>query len=138
MTSTLLLTTIAVAAALMGGAAQARAKQAQPASLQADRDSRGVDVQGTRADRGNTPKAWADGLHKRSKNARQRHRVQTSPDFRVVPNNGQPDDVSYGWQYFSDPRVVKAVVISPVGEYFLSQGNGPRQITGPAGGAWIP
>ena len=138
MTSTFLLTTIALATALMAGAAHARTDQAQPASLQADRDTCGVDAQGTRADRGNTPRVRADGCHQRRKQAHQRHRVQTSPNFQVVPNNGQPDDVAYGWQYFSDPRVVRAVVISPVGEYFLSQGNGPRQITGPAGDLWIP
>ncbi|MGV8892628.1 MAG: hypothetical protein ACOH2K_06780 [Burkholderiaceae bacterium] len=58
---------------------------------------------------------------------------RTSPVLRAVPNSSQPQDAAYGWQYFSDPRAVHAVAISPPGEYFLSLGDGPRQITGPAG-----
>lgn len=60
---------------------------------------------------------------------------RASPVLRVVPNSSLPQDAAYGWQYFSDPRTVHAVVISPSGEYFLSRGDGLRQITGPAGQA---
>lgn len=58
---------------------------------------------------------------------------RASPVLQVVPNSSRPQDAAYGWQYFSDPRAAHAVVISPSGEYFLSRGDGPRQITGPAG-----
>jgi len=53
--------------------------------------------------------------------------------LQVVSNASLPGQVSYGWQYFSNPRAAHAVVISPSGEYFLSRGDGPKQITGPAG-----
>ncbi|WP_025916617.1 hypothetical protein [Herminiimonas sp. CN] len=58
---------------------------------------------------------------------------RASPMLQVVPNSSRPQDAAYGWQYFSDSRAVHAVVISPSGEYFLSLGDGLRQITGPAG-----
>ena len=53
--------------------------------------------------------------------------------LRVVPNRSQPTQAAYGWKYFTNPRAPHAVMISPSGEYFLSLGDGPRQITGPAG-----
>lgn len=59
---------------------------------------------------------------------------RASPLLQVVSNTSLPGQASYGWQYFSNPRAAQAVVISPSGEYFLSRGNGPKQITGPAGG----
>lgn len=58
---------------------------------------------------------------------------RASPVLRAVLNSSQPQDAAYGWRYFSNPRAVHAVVISPSGEYFLSRGDGLRQITGPAG-----
>lgn len=58
---------------------------------------------------------------------------RSTPVLVAVPNNSLPHQASYGWQYFSDPRAAHAVVISPAGEYFVSVGDGPRQITGPAG-----
>lgn len=60
---------------------------------------------------------------------------RANPVLRTVPNRSQPQDAAYGWQYFSDPRAVRAVAISPPGEYFLSFGDGLRQITGSAGQA---
>lgn len=72
-----------------------------------------------------------------SAQARTRDHQQASPVLRVVPNGSQPGHVSYGWQYFSNPTAVHAVVISPSGEYFLSRGDGPRQVTGPTGGALV-
>ena len=56
---------------------------------------------------------------------------QISPELRVVPNISLSGDAAYRWQYFSDPRALHAVVISPLGEYFLSVGDGLKQITGP-------
>lgn len=58
---------------------------------------------------------------------------RASPVLQVVSNTSLPGQASYGWQYFSSPRAAHAIVISPAGEYFLSRGNGPKQITGPAG-----
>lgn len=60
-------------------------------------------------------------------------RDRGTPVLQVVSNTSLPGQASYGWQYFSDPRVAHAVIISPSGEYFLSRGDGPKQITGPAG-----
>ena len=65
--------------------------------------------------------------------AKARDHKQPSPALQVVPNSSLPGQASYGWQYFSNPRAAHAVVISPSGEYFLSRGDGPKQITGPAG-----
>lgn len=59
--------------------------------------------------------------------------ARPNPVLVTVPNSSSPHQASYGWQYFSDPRAARAVVISPSGEYFLSLGDGPQQITGPAG-----
>ena len=58
---------------------------------------------------------------------------RASPVLQVVSNTSLPGQASYGWQYFASSRTAHAVVISPSGEYFLSRGNGPKQITGPAG-----
>ncbi len=60
---------------------------------------------------------------------------QASPVLRVVPNSSLSGDAAYRWQYFSDPRALHAVVISPLGEYYLSLGDGLKQITGPTGPA---
>ncbi|MCL4745013.1 MAG: hypothetical protein KJZ83_06320 [Burkholderiaceae bacterium] len=68
-----------------------------------------------------------------SAQAKTRDHERAGPVLQVVPNGSLPGQVSYGWQYFSDPRAAHAVVISPSGEYFLSRGDGPKQITGPAG-----
>ena len=59
--------------------------------------------------------------------------LRSIPVLHVVPNNSLRQHAAYGWQYFSDARAVHAVAISPSGEYFLSLGDGLRQITGPAG-----
>ena len=68
-----------------------------------------------------------------SAQAKTRDHKQASLVLQGVPNTSLPGQASYGWQYFSSPRAARAVVISPSGEYFLSRGNGPKQITGPAG-----
>lgn len=39
----------------------------------------------------------------------------------VAPQAGEP---GHGWQYFSDARKARAVVISPNGDYYYSRGEG--------------
>ncbi len=133
MTSKLLLATLAVATTLIGAAALAGSGQVQAAGMRVNRDNCLVDAQRAHADRGAAQAGSDSRCHERRNDAGKRHRVQADAVMHVVPNRSQPDDPSYGWQYYSDPRVVRAVVISPAGEYFLSRGDGPRQITGPAG-----
>ena len=41
--------------------------------------------------------------------------------FAVSPKAGEP---GHGWQYFSDARKARAVVISPHGDYYFSRGDG--------------
>ena len=43
----------------------------------------------------------------------------------VSPAAGEP---GHGWQYFSDARQARAVVISPRGDYYYSRGNGLRLV----------
>ena len=102
MTSTHLLTAIAVATAFASAAATAQSARAQP-------DKTAAHV------------------------AQDSHGLRSGPVLQAVPHSSLPDQASNGWQYYSDPRALHAVVISPSGEYFLSLGDGPRHITGPAG-----
>lgn len=48
--------------------------------------------------------------------------------MQVVPTLAGPGQPGHGWQYFSDARAHRAVVISPQGEYFLSRGKGLRPV----------
>ncbi len=50
-----------------------------------------------------------------------RHAAAGMQAIDVSPENGAPGD---GWQYFSDARKSRAVVISPTGDYYYSQGRG--------------
>lgn len=75
----------------------------------------------------------ASAGHDREKSDRHDHRATPVP--QAVPNASLPDQASHGWQYFTDSRAAYAVVISPAGEYFVSRGDGPMQVTGPAGQA---
>ncbi|MDE2612480.1 MAG: hypothetical protein KGL78_03490 [Burkholderiales bacterium] len=50
--------------------------------------------------------------------------------MQAVPNNATPQDRAHGWRYFSDPKAGRAVVISPQGDYYLSQGQGLRWVAG--------
>lgn len=43
----------------------------------------------------------------------------------VSPKVGEP---GHGWQYFSDARKARAVVISPNGDYYYSNGEGLRLV----------
>ena len=46
----------------------------------------------------------------------------------AVAHSAAPDAPGYGWRYFSDPAVPRAVVISPQGDYYYSRGKGLRWI----------
>lgn len=120
MTSNLLLTAIAAAAVLASGSALAARDHSATDSARhrAANGTCGDDARGDHHD--------AHGHH-----VHERHEARAA--LRVVPNASLPDQPSYGWQYFSNPRARAAVVISPAGEYFLNRGEGLRQITGPAG-----
>jgi len=124
MTSIQLLTAVATAALLASGAAVAH----QSASG-ADR------VQERAAQEACQGEARQERCQNQRPHAHDRHAARVEPALREVANTSLPDQASFGWQYFSDPRAVRAVVISPSGEYFLSRGDGPRQITGPGGQA---
>lgn len=50
--------------------------------------------------------------------------------MQVVPNPSEPNQRSHGWQYFSDPSALRAVVISPQGDYYFSRGKGLRWVAG--------
>ena len=43
----------------------------------------------------------------------------------VAPAPGEP---GHGWQYFSDARKGRAVVISPQGDYYYSRGDGVKLV----------
>ncbi len=116
MTSNLMFTAIAAAAVLAGGSALA------------GQDRAPIDQTSQRA-------VQDDHRAERKHHDRDRQEARVSSALQVVPNASLPDQPSYGWQYFSDQQAKVAVVISPTGEYFLSRGDGPRQITGPAGNA---
>ena len=47
-------------------------------------------------------------------------------------NVGEP---GHGWQYFSDANAQRAVVISPQGDYYLSQGRGLHWVAAAQGQA---
>lgn len=127
MTAKHFLTAIAVATVFTGGAALAHTSQWQTAGQHLTGIDYRSDARPFGADR--------DGEHRRERRGDMRGhgRTGSAPMLRVVPNRSQPQDQSYGWQYFSNPRALWAVVISPAGEYYLSQGEGPTQVTGPAG-----
>jgi hypothetical protein len=61
----------------------------------------------------------ADDHHKKS---RGNHRVHSG--MRAVVTGTKSGQPGYGWRYFADAREGRAVVISPGGDYFYSQGNG--------------
>ena len=137
MTSTFLLASIAVATALAGSIAVARTDQAVFADVHRVRDNCRMEGQHVGGDSNDARKDQKERCGERQQRASDRHRDRSNPVLQLVPNSSEPEQAAFGWQYFSDPRAAHAVVISPVGEYYLSLGNGPRQITGPAGGVWV-
>lgn len=44
--------------------------------------------------------------------------------MKAVDVAARPGEPAHGWRYFSDPRASRAVVISPSGDYYYSQGKG--------------
>ena len=114
MKSQTLLFSVAIVAALAGGVAHAEGDSEYPRT----------------EDRTSMSRQSLDRHHDRSHDCRQRGAVA---GMEKIPNGAQPGHPSHGWQYFSDMRACRAVVINPAGEYFLSRGRGLRQITGPDG-----
>jgi hypothetical protein len=53
--------------------------------------------------------------------------------MQTVPTRTKSGQPGHGWRYFSDAREGRAVVISPGGEYFYSQGNGLDLVFKPTG-----
>ena len=52
-----------------------------------------------------------------------------SSGMQVIHHAAQNGQRGHGWQYFSDPRARRAVVISPQGDYYFSQhGKGLRWV----------
>lgn len=51
------------------------------------------------------------------------HRPQ-GPGLQAVAVAPQAGEPGHGWQYFRDARGGRAVVISPGGDYYYSQGKG--------------
>ena len=49
-------------------------------------------------------------------------------DMHPVPIDTNVPAPSQGWQYFSDPATLHAVVISPKGDYYFSRGKGLRWV----------
>ena len=50
--------------------------------------------------------------------------------MHVVANSAATTQPAHGWRYFSDPAARRAVVISPVGDYYYSVGKGLRWVAG--------
>lgn len=48
--------------------------------------------------------------------------------MQAVPTTAGPGQPGDRWRYFSDPAADRAVVISPLGVYFFSQGKGLRLV----------
>ena len=60
------------------------------------------------------------GDHRRESEDR-RHAAAEMQTISVSPKIGEP---GHGWQYFSDARKARAVVINPNGDYYYSRGDG--------------
>lgn len=67
--------------------------------------------------------AHAGEHRKDSRDARRSDRGMQA--VAVSPAAGEP---GHGWQYFSDARKARAVVISPNGDYYYSRGKGLRLV----------
>jgi len=66
-----------------------------------------------------------DRDHRRDHARRDRSEEVSNRGMQVVPTSAGPGESGYGWRYFSDPAAHRAVVISPLGEYYYSRGKGP-------------
>lgn len=54
------------------------------------------------------------------------HGVRTA--WQMVPVETRPGDAAHGWRYFVQPGEHRAVVISPSGDYYYSQGQGLARV----------
>ena len=52
------------------------------------------------------------------------HPLRTDSKMQVVAHRATPGEPGYGWQYFTEAGEARAVVISPRGDYFYSDGHG--------------
>lgn len=87
-------------------------------TVQLSRDSRKSDDRGSREEAGDH--------RQQTKGVRQTPAVDTG--MQGVPTAAGPGQPGHGWRYFSYPAALRAVVISPKGEYFFSQGDGLRLV----------
>ena len=56
------------------------------------------------------------------------HRDSRGDGLQAVVHHAQTGEAAHGWRYFTDPVALRAVVISPDGDYYLSVGKGLRWI----------
>lgn len=117
-TSTLSLATARVYRADLGeGILSGHGKQ----DIQLAWDSRKRDEQAGRGE-------VSDNRRKREQTQRTRPYDGFDHGMQVVPTTAGPGQPGDRWRYFSDPAADRAVVISPLGVYFFSQGKGPRLV----------
>ena len=85
--------------------------------------------------------AWAgDRQHDGDRQQRQPTVVQRcagdpGQGMQAIANAAGAQERAHGWQYFSDPAACRAVVISPLGDYYLSRGNGLRWVAAAPSGS---
>lgn len=53
---------------------------------------------------------------------------QAESGMQVVAVRAKVGEPGHGWRYFSDARAGRAVVISPSGNYYYSEGEGLRLV----------
>jgi hypothetical protein len=63
--------------------------------------------------------AFADEHRKTARENRQQ-----GSDMQAVPVAAKDGEPGHDWRYFSDARMSRAIVISPGGDYYYSQGAG--------------
>lgn len=79
-----------------------------------------------------TPLLAGDREHEQRRDRQQTTEKRASDGFdhgmQAVVHDAAADAPGYGWRYFSDPETLRAVVISPQGDYYYSRGKGLRWI----------
>lgn len=68
--------------------------------------------------------ALCTGAHAGAHGTSSHDQPAPSSRMRAVPVAAKPGEPAHGWQYFADARHGRAVVISPGGDYYYSQGEG--------------
>ena len=61
----------------------------------------------------------ADSQHKKVRDA-----LRADSGMRTIANPARAGQPGHRWRYFADTREGRAVVISPAGDYFYSEGAG--------------